>query len=99
MPTAHYIIALYDSNCPEKKFALAIPSKLENDSKLDELRKIIWVDDPMLASRARVQITGRFMWRPDDVPARTLSLNSVDSAEKVAPQEITGKGLTGKGPE
>jgi hypothetical protein len=80
-PASHYTTAVYDPACADKKFALATTPEVEQAKSYKELRAILWGAYPEKKNQARVRMTAKFSWHQNEVPARVLSLSSLESAE------------------
>lgn len=77
-PAAHYTIVVTDPRCGDQTIALLIPSKLDGDADVEELRNSVLAGYPRAPNRrVRARLTGEFHSRPSEVPSRLLLLHRV----------------------
>jgi hypothetical protein len=78
-PGPHYDTAINGVSCPNRLFAITADESVENTASYGLLRKIIFGSER--EQNATVDLTARFVWRPNEVPARILVVRVVHSAQ------------------
>lgn len=81
-PAHSYNIDLSSEECGGKVITLLVPGSMENDPAYDALSSLLWTDQDEVENQVQVRVIGKFIWRPDAVPAWLLSLRKIESAEK-----------------
>jgi hypothetical protein len=82
-PGPHYDAAINGVACPSLLFAISPSESVENTASYGVFRKIIFGTYLEREQRAKVDLTARFVWRPNEVPARILVVKVMHSAQLV----------------
>ncbi len=81
-PEPHYNKFLYSHECPRTAFIMATSDTVESTNLYESLRTVLWSTYPEKQRSATVNFVAKFVWRPNDTPARIMWVKEITSVQE-----------------